>query len=51
VMAKPEEVSDDEMVVFADKIAKELGEKVSYAGQIKVTCIRETTASETTKAK
>jgi len=51
VMVKPEEVSDDELVVLADKIAKELGEKVSYAGQIKVTCIRETTASETTKAK
>lgn len=51
VLVKPEEVSDDELVVLADKIAKELGEKVSYAGQIKVTCIRETTASETTKAK
>jgi len=51
VMVKPEEVSDDELVVLANKIAKELGEKVSYAGQIKVTCIRETTASETSKAK
>lgn len=51
VMVKPEEVSDDELVVLADKIAKELEEKVSYAGQIKVTCIRETSASETTKAK
>lgn len=51
VMVKPEEVSDDELVVLADKIAKELEEKVSYAGQIKVTCIRETAASETTKAK
>jgi len=51
VMVKPEEVSDDKLVVLADKIANELGEKVSYAGQIKVTCIRETTASETTKAK
>lgn len=51
VLVKPEEVSDDELVVLASKIAKELGEKVSYAGQIKVTCIRETAASETTKAK
>lgn len=51
VMVRPEEVSDDELVVLANKIAKELSEKVSYAGQIKVTCIRETTASETTKAK
>jgi ribonuclease Y len=51
VMVKPEEVSDNELVVLANKIAKELEEKVSYAGQIKVTCIRETTASESTKAK
>ncbi len=51
VLVKPEEVSDDELVVLANKIAKELEKKVSYAGQIKVTCIRETTASETTKAK
>ncbi len=51
VMVKPEEVSDNELVILANKIAKELEEKVSYAGQIKVTCIRETTASESTKAK
>lgn len=51
VLVKPEEVSDDELVVLANKIAKELEKKVSYAGQIKVTCIRETAASETTKAK
>lgn len=51
VLVKPEEVSDDELVVLANKIAKELSEKVTYAGQIKVTCIRETSASETTKAK
>jgi len=51
VMVKPEEVSDDELVVLANKIAQELSEKVTYAGQIKVTCIRETSASETTKAK
>ncbi|HUV42672.1 MAG TPA: ribonuclease Y [Patescibacteria group bacterium] len=51
VMVKPEEVSDDELVVLANKIAQKLEEKVTYAGQIKVTCIRETSASETTKAK
>ncbi len=51
VMVKPEEVTDEELVVLANKIAKELEEKITYAGQIKVTCIRETTASETTKAK
>ncbi len=51
VLVKPEEVSDDELVVLADKITKALEEKASYAGQIKVTCIRELRASDVTKAK
>ncbi|MBM3205271.1 ribonuclease Y [Candidatus Shapirobacteria bacterium] len=51
VLVKPEKVSDDELVVLASKITKTLEEKASYAGQIKVTCIRETRASEVTKAK
>ena len=51
VLVKPEKTSDDELVVLANKITKALEEKASYAGQIKVTCIRETRASELTKAK
>lgn len=51
VLVKPEKVSDDELVVLANKITQALEEKASYAGQIKVTCIRETRASEVTKAK
>jgi len=51
VMVKPEEVSDDELAVLADKITRVLEEKASYAGQIKVTCIRELRASDVTKAK
>ena len=51
VLVKPEKVTDDELVVLANKITKSLEEKASYAGQIKVTCIRETRASEVTKAK
>jgi ribonuclease Y len=51
VLVKPEEVADDELVVLANKITQALEEKASYAGQIKVTCIRETRASEVTKAK
>ncbi len=51
VLVKPEKVSDDELVVLANKITQSLEEKASYAGQIKVTCIRETRASEVTKAK
>lgn len=51
VMVKPEEVDDDKLRVLADKIARALEEKASYAGQIKVTCIRELRESEMTKAK
>jgi len=51
VLVKPELVNDDDLVVLVDKITKKLEEEVTYAGQIKVTCIRETQASETTKAK
>ncbi len=51
VLVKPEKVSDDELVVLANKITQALEEKASYAGQIKVTCIRETRTSEVTKAK
>lgn len=51
VLVKPEKVTDDELVVLANKITEALEEKASYAGQIKVTCIRETRASELTKAK
>jgi len=51
VLVKPEEVSDDQLVILAKKITSALEEKASYAGQIKVTCIRETRASELTKAK
>ena len=51
VLVKPEEVSDDQLIILAKKITSALEEKASYAGQIKVTCIRETRASELTKAK
>jgi len=51
VLVKPEEVSDDQLVVLAQKITSVLEEKASYAGQIKVTCIRESRAIEMTKAK
>ena len=51
VMVKPSEVDDDQLTLLADKIARALEEKASYAGQIKVTCIRETRAAESTKAK
>lgn len=51
VMVKPELVPDDQLTVLTHKIATKLEEEASYAGQIKVTCIRETQASDLTKAK
>jgi ribonuclease Y len=51
VMFKPEEISDEQLVVLVDKIARALEERASYAGQIKVTGIRETRAFGLTKAK
>jgi ribonuclease Y len=51
VMVKPEVVSDEQMTVLIDKITRALEEKASYAGQIKVTGIRETRTFGLTRAK
>lgn len=51
VLVKPEKISDDQLVVLANKIASTLEEKASYVGQVKVTCIREVRAIEVTKAR
>lgn len=51
VIVKPEEVDDDNLTVLAHDIAKRLEKEAEYAGQIKVTVIRETRATETTVAK
>jgi len=50
VVVKPEEITDDEAVVLAEKIKEELEKKFEvFPGQIKVTVIRETRAEATTK--
>ncbi len=49
VMIKPEEVSEDEMVILARNIAKRIEDELEYPGQIKVHLIRETTAVEYAK--
>ena len=41
-MVKPEEVSDDEMVLLARDLAKKIEDELEYPGQIKVSLIRET---------
>jgi ribonucrease Y len=51
VIVKPDEVDDDSITILARNIAKKLENETQYAGQIKVTVIREVRASETTKAK
>ena len=41
-MVKPEEVSEDQMVLLARDIAKKIENELDYPGQIKVNVIRET---------
>lgn len=50
VIVKPDEISDDESMVVANKIKEELEQKFEvFPGQIKVTIIREYRAEATTK--
>jgi len=50
VIVKPDEMTDDEAVITAEKIKEELEQKFEvFPGQIKVTVIRETRAEATTK--
>lgn len=51
VIVKPEEVGDDKLTVLAHDITKKLEKEAEYAGQIKVTAIREVRAIDTTSAK
>lgn len=51
VIVNPTEVSDDEITVMAKEIVKRLEKEAEYAGQVKVTVIREMRVSETTAAK
>lgn len=51
VIVNPDEVDDDKLTVLAYEIAKKLEKEAEYAGQIKVTVIRETRATSTTAAK
>jgi len=50
VIVKPDELTDDEAIIMAEKIKEELEQKFEvFPGQIKVTVIRETRAEATTK--
>ena len=51
IVVNPEEVDDDKLTILAHNVAKELEKEAEYAGQIKVTVLRETRATATTSAK
>ena len=49
IMVKPEEVSEDQMVLLARDIARKIEQELQYPGQIKVHLLRETKAVEYAK--
>ena len=49
IMVKPEEVSEDQMILLARDIAKMIESELEYPGQIKVNLLRETKAVEYAK--
>jgi ribonuclease Y len=51
VIVKPDEVDDDALTVLVHDIAKKLEKEAEYAGQVKVTALREVRATATTAAK
>lgn len=49
IVARPEDVSDDELVLLARDISKKIESELEYPGQIKVNVIRETRAIDYAK--
>ena len=49
IMVKPEEVTEDNMIILAREIAKKIENELEYPGQIKVNLLRETKAVEYAK--
>ncbi len=48
-MVKPEQVSEDQMVILARELAKRIENELEYPGQIKVHVLRETKVIEYAK--
>jgi len=48
-MVVPEQVSDDEMVLLARNISKQIESELEYPGQIKVNVIRESRVTDYAK--
>ena len=49
IMVKPEEISEDQMILLARDIAKKIEDELTYPGQIKVHLLRETKAVDYAK--
>ena len=49
VMVKPEQVSEDDMIIMARDLAKKIENEMEYPGQIKVHVLRETNVVERAK--
>ena len=49
IMVKPDQVTDDDMLVLSRDIAKKIESEMEYPGNIKVNLIRETRASDFAK--
>ena len=49
IMVKPEEVSEDNMIILARDVAKKIESELEYPGQIKINIIRETKAVDFAK--
>ena len=49
LMVKPEQVSEDQMVILARELAKRIENELEYPGQIKVHVLRETKVVEYAK--
>lgn len=49
IMVKPDSVSDEEMHLLAREMTKRIEEELEYPGQIKVSIIRETRATDYAK--
>ena len=49
VIVKPAEIDDDAAVLLSHEIARDIEQELEYPGQIKVTVIRESRATELAK--
>ncbi|MFI3251369.1 MAG: ribonuclease Y, partial [Eubacteriales bacterium] len=49
IMVRPDQVTEDRMVILAREIAKKIEDELEYPGQIRVHLLRETKATEYAK--